>query len=47
MFNSQNKVITKKTQKKHQNYLNFRPMDVGDNGLLGIVVDDDDFLGKL
>lgn len=32
-----------------ENYLNFRPVDVevGDRGLLGIVLDDDDFLGKL
>lgn len=30
-------------------YLNLRPVDadVGESGLLGIVLDDDDFLGKL
>lgn len=40
-------LITKILEKK--SYLNFRPVDVdvGESGLLGIVLDDDDFLGKL
>lgn len=39
----------KYSEKVSKNYLNLRPVDadVGDSGLLGIVLDDDDFLGKL